>query len=172
MSSASGCEHELGWPSGVWGVHVVPAGVGLVCGQAGTQVGAGHAYAHPRACTRSHTHRLSLSSCVSFGVPRAWRLCSKEVTAKRKGQASGAEGPPPADPQTPGHIPHPQQRQGKKPKDMGAEAKETTVTVSSQGQDSCGHSPAPAPHRPAMPPAERPRHSPLPSPSGTGPQVP
>ena len=69
-----------GWP------HVSPASR-----RAGMWMGrrASGCRAHPH---HTHTHRLSRSSCVSLGVPRDWRLCSKKVTAERRGQASGAAG--------------------------------------------------------------------------------
>lgn len=35
--------------------------------------------------TQTHTHRLSRSSCMSLGIPRDRRLCSKDVTVKRRG---------------------------------------------------------------------------------------
>ena len=39
----------------------------------------------------THTHRLSRSSCVSPGVPKDRRLCSKEATA-REGRGQGHRG--------------------------------------------------------------------------------
>lgn len=45
------------------------------------------------------THRLSRSSWVSLGVPRARRLCSKEVAAEKEARVR-TEVPPPGRPGT------------------------------------------------------------------------
>lgn len=99
----------------------------------------------PTSTPRAHTHRLSLSSGVSLGVPRDRRLCSKEVTARRKDKRKEQEG-------LPQEVSRLQQRRGGRGEDG-----ETTQRT----RDNRCRSPAPPP---AGPPRQGPppfRHRPL-----------
>lgn len=118
VSSASGSQHKLRWPSGVWGWYVDRQ----VCKWVqGTRVHT-HGHAHDHTLTGSPSAPECHSACPGTGGSAPRRSLPRE----RDGHQEQKDPHRPGDPQTPGRMPRPRQRQGKEPKDMGAEARETT----------------------------------------------
>lgn len=98
----------------------------------------------------AHTHRLSRSSCVSPGVPRDRRLCSKEVTAGEGAGVRGSQGSTRRS--LLGRAAHPPL-----PEDMGAEARSDPAPAGARIPRLQAHHPHSISHTPAGP---RPAFSP------------
>lgn len=98
----------------------------------------------------AHTHRLSRSSCVSPGVPRDRRLCSKEVTAGEGAGVRGSQGSTRRS--LLGRAAHPPL-----PEDVGAEARSDPAPPGARIPRLQAHHPHSISHTPAGP---RPAFSP------------
>lgn len=150
VSSASGSQHKLRWPLGVWGWYA-SGGRAHVCTPMGTHTII-HSQALPqllRVIRRAQGPEVLLQG----------GHCQEKGTGIRSRRT-------PADqviPRLQGACPAPSRSRARSPR--------TWELRPGRPQSDC-HSPAPAPHRPVMPPAEPPRQGPLPGPSDTGPQAP
>lgn len=143
---------------------VVEAGVGLVCAQAGMQVGAGapvhtHGHAHDHTLTGSPSAPAchSVSPRTGGSAPRS-SLPRERDRCKEKDLHQVI--PPP------GGTPTLSRGRPGSPRAWGQGQGAYSVTVGCKSQDCCCHGPA-LPHTPSSHPAEPPRQQgPLPSHSG------
>lgn len=161
VSSASSSEHRLGWPSGVWGGRVVPAGVGLVCGRAGLSGCRAH------MCTPTGmpaiTHSQALPQLLRvIRRPQGPEALLQGSHCPEKGTCIRSRRNRPGDPQTPGCIPTPSRGRARSPRTGGPRPRRPRSEREHRARTEC-YSPVPAPHSASHTPVGSPRHSPLPA---------